>query len=116
MQERETVAYKSLEFAVRVVKLYSYLSEQKQEYVMSKQLLRSGTSIGANIREGTYGQSRKDFINKMSIALKETAETEYWIELLYRTEHLTTEQYESIQKDCKELARMLTAIVCNTKR
>ena len=82
---------------------------------MSNQLLRSGTSIGANAREGIYAQSRNDSLSKMSIALKETAETEYWLELLSMTGYLKEQQYESIAADCSELAKLLTAIVKNTK-
>ena len=76
----------SMDFAIRIVKFYSYLTEEKKVYVLSKQLLRSGTSIGANVSEGTYAQSRADFINKMNIALKEASESEYWITLLYKSE------------------------------
>ena len=106
---------KSMAFAVRIVNLYKYLGREKREHVLSKQLLRSGTSIGANVREGTYGQSRADFLAKMSIALKEVSETEYWLELLTKTEYLTSEQYESIKTDCSEIAKLLTAIVKSTK-
>ena len=109
------VMEKSMEFAVRIVKLYKYMSEEKQEYVLSKQLLRSGTSIGANVREGIYGQSKKDFISKMHIALKEATETEYWLELLMKTEYLTTKQYESIVCDSTELCKLLTAIIKSAK-
>ena len=116
MREDNVVAQKSMELAVRVVKLYGYLCEEKREYVMSKQLLRSGTSVGANIREAIYGESRKDFLHKMSIALKETSETEYWLELLNKTEYLTNEQYQSIQGDCKEVAKLLTAITRSAKK
>ena len=107
---------KSLEFAVRIVKLCRYLVEEKKEYVLSKQLLRSGTSIGANVREGAYGESKKDFISKMSIALKEASETEYWLELLMRTEYITEKQYESIRNDNSEIAKILTAIVKESKK
>ena len=106
---------KSMDFAVRVVKLYKYLCSEKKEFVLSKQLLRSGTSVGANVHEGIEGQSKADFISKMSIALKEISETGYWIELLYRTEYLTDEQYKSINADCKEIAKILTSIVKNSK-
>ena len=85
---------KSLEFAVRIVNLYKFLVNEQKEFVMSKQILRSGTSIGANIREAEQAQSRADFINKLNIALKEANETEYWLELLIRTEYITREQYE----------------------
>lgn len=80
---------KSLEFAVRIVNLYKFLVNEQKEFVMSKQILRSGTSIGANIREAEQAQSRADFINKLNIALKEANETEYWLELLIRTEYIT---------------------------
>ena len=102
---------KSMSFAVRIVRLYQYLSEEKKEYVISKQLLRSGTSIGANVREALQGQSKKDFAAKMSISLKESVETEYWLELLYKTDYLNQEEYESIDSDCREVSRLLTAIV-----
>ena len=102
---------RSKKFAVRIVRLNQYLSEEKREYVMSKQILRSGTSIGANVREALDGQSKADFTAKMSIALKEASETEYWLELLHETDYLSEEQYESIAADCKELAKILTSIV-----
>ena len=105
------VADKSLEFAVRIVKLYKYLCEEKREYVLSKQVLRSGTSIGANIAEAQEGQSKKDFIAKMSIALGEARETSYWLKLLERTEYITLQQYDSIKKDCDELLKLLITIV-----
>ena len=113
--EESVIVTKSMEFSVRIVKLYKYLVEEKKEYVMSKQLLRSGTSVGANVREGRYAQSRKDFISKMSIALKEAVETEYWLELLERTEYITKEQYESIRKDSSEIAKLLTVTVKKSK-
>ena len=111
------VVDKSMSFAVRVVKLYKYLVSEKGETVMSKQLLRSGTSIGANVREGVYAQSKSDFINKMTVAvaLKEVSESEYWLELLAKTEYLSEEQYESIKADCSEVAKLLTAIVKSSK-
>ena len=111
----DTIYEKSMSFAVRTVKLYQYLSKDKHEYVLSKQLLRSGTSIGANVREAKYGQSRNDFIAKMSIALKEVSETEYWLELLNKTDFLTDEQYRSISADCSEIAKIHTSIVKSTK-
>ena len=114
--EHGAIYDKSMAFAVRIVNLYKYLEKEKQEYVLSKQLLRSGTSIGANVREGTYGQSRADFLSKMSIALKEASETEYWLELLAKTEYLTSEQYESVKSDCIEVAKLLTSIVKSTKK
>ena len=98
---------KSLEFAVRIVNLYKFLVNEQKEFVMSKQILRSGTSIGANIREAEQAQSRADFINKLNIALKEANETEYWLELLIRTEYITREQYESINNDSTEINKLL---------
>ena len=106
---------KSRDFAIRIVNIYKYLSSERKEYVLSKQLLRSGTSVGANIREARYGQSKADFISKMSIALKEISETEYWIDLLHTTGYINAREYESINLDCTELIRLLTAIVITSK-
>ena len=105
------VKEKSKKFAVRIVKLYQYLCEEKREFVLSKQLLRSGTSVGANVHEALQGQSKADFTAKMSISLKEVSESEYWLELLFETGYLNKEQYTSILADCKELVKLLTAIV-----
>lgn len=115
MSESNVILEKSKAFAVRIVKLYKHLSESQREFILSKQVVRSGTSIGANVREATQGFSRKDFTAKMSIALKEAVETEYWLELLYETEYLTKPEYDSMQRDCGEVARLLTAIVKNTR-
>lgn len=104
---------KSFEFAVRIVNLYKYLTREHKEYVLSKQLLRCGTSIGANVAEAQRGQSKADFAAKMNIALKEANETEYWLKLLYRTEYLNKEEYGSICNDIQELLSILTAI-CRT--
>ena len=114
MKTDNVVADRSMEFAVRIVRLYKYLREEKQEFVLSKQLLRSGTSIGANIQEALRGQSRKDFVSKMNIALKEVAETEYWIELLHRTDYINKVEFDSIFKDCKEITKILMSIVKTT--
>ena len=116
MIKNNVVVDKSMEFAIRIVKLYKYLHDEKKETVMSSKLLRSGTSIGANAREGIYGQSRGDFLSKISIALKEASGTEYWLELLSKTNYLNEQEYESIKADCGELARLLTAIVRTTKK
>ena len=110
------ILIKSMEFAVRCVNLYKYLSAEKGEYVMSKQVYRSGTSIGANVREAMNAQSKPDFTAKMSIALKEASETEYWLELLVKTDYLTQSEYESIQKDCGEIARLLVSIVKSSRK
>ena len=104
-----------MEFAVRVVNLYKYLVRNCSEYVLSKQLLRSGTSIGANVREAEYAQSRADFNSKMYIALKEAGETAYWIELLEKTEYLTSAQSKSILADCDELIKILSSITKTTR-
>ena len=102
-------------FAKRVAKCYVFLKEKKGETVMSKQLLRCGTSIGANVREGQYAQSKKDFISKMNIALKEAGETDYWIEVIHSTGYFTDEEYSSLDADNKELIRLLAAIVKTSK-
>ena len=107
---------KSFDFAVRIVKLCTYLQTDKKEYVLSKQLLRSGTSIGANIAEAEQAQSKADFISKMNIALKETVETNYWLRLLQATDYLSDAEFSSIHSDCKELERMLTAIIKTAKK
>ncbi len=107
---------KSKKFAMRIVKLNRYLTDKVRERILSAQLLRSGTSIGANICEAGYAQSKKDFVSKMSIALKEAAETEYWLELLLEGEFVTQTQFESLQADCVELIKMLTATINTTKR
>ena len=108
-----TVVEKSEDFAVRVINLCKYLRHTKKEYVLSTQLLRSGTSIGANVAEAQRAQSRSDFLAKMSIALKEANETFYWLRLLYRTQYLTGREFESVSQDADELLRMITAI-CKT--
>ena len=100
---------KSKNFAIRIVRLYQYLCTEKKEFVLSKQLLRSGTSIGANLAEAIYGISDKDFLSKMYISLKECAETKYWLELLFKTDYLTEQQYQSINEDCTELIKLLTS-------
>ena len=105
------ILIKSKAFAIRIVKLYQYLAQAKKEFVLSKQLLKSGTSIGANVREAKRAQSRKDFISKMSIALKEAAESEYWLELLHEADYLTESEFLSIMSDCSEINRLLISIV-----
>ena len=100
---------KSMAFAKRMVKLYQYLTAEKKEFVMSKQLLRSVTSIGANIAEAVYGSSRKDFTAKLYIVLKECAETLYWLELLHECEYITTPMYVSLHTDCEELRKILSS-------
>lgn len=106
---------KSKSFALRVIRLYSFLVNERKEYVMSKQALRCGTSIGANVVEGVYGQSDADFISKMSIAQKEANETEYWLELLHESEYLTEEQFLSIVADLSEIQKMLASTIITMK-
>ena len=103
-------------FAVRIVKLCKHLNLNRKEYVLSKQLLRAGTSIGANIAEAEQAQSRADFISKMNIALKEAVESNYWLRLLQATDDLSETEFSSIYSDCRELERMLTAIIKTTRK
>lgn len=110
MSSERILMPKSLAFAKRIVFAYRYLSEEKKEYVLSKQMLRSGTSIGANIAESQYGSSRKDFLNKLYIALKECAETLYWLELLYSCDYISRTEYDSLHSDCEELRKLLSSI------
>ena len=114
--KRSVVGDKSMAFAVRVVNLYKHLRKAKTEHVMSKQVLRSGTSIGANVREAESAQSKADFVSKMAIALKECGETSYRLELLVRTEYISQTEFSSIAKDCEELFALLTAIVKTSRR
>ena len=102
-------------FALRIIRLYKFLKNEKQVFVLSKQILRSGTSIGANVRESVNAQSRMDFINKLNIALKEANETEYWLELLHESDIIDDKQFESIYNDCGKLAATLTKIIKTTK-
>ena len=115
MERQSIVGEKSLAFAKRVAKCYRFLLDKKKETILSKQILRSGTSIGANIREGLFAQSRKDFISKMNIALKEAGETDYWLEIIYSADYLTEVEYKSLKKDTNELVKMLSSIVKTTK-
>ena len=106
---------KSFQFAVRTVKLCKHLREEKNEWTLSKQLLRSGTSIGANIVEAQQAQSRPDFVSRLCISLKESAKTSYWLRLFMATDHLSEKEYASIARDCKELEKLLTSIIKSTK-
>ena len=111
MSTDSIVKQKSMAFAKRVVHLYQYLTKNHQEYVMSKQVLRSGTSIGANIAEAIYGISRKDFVAKLQISRKEAAETLYWLELLHSCSYIPDDLYRSLNQDCQELVAILTATI-----
>ena len=110
MENENAIRTKSLAFSKRVVFAYRYLCDDKREFVLSKQFLRSGTSIGANIAEAQYGSSRKDFLNKLYIALKECAETLYWLELLHSCGYFSDSEHVSLRADCDELRKLLTAI------
>ena len=115
MKKENVVMSKSYTFALRIIKMYKYLVAEKKEYVLSKQLLRSGTAIGALIKESEHAQSKADFLNKMNVALKEANETEYWIELLRDSEYLLATESLSILEDSTELIRLLISIVKTTK-
>jgi len=115
MKDNNTIRDKSFEFSVRIVNLFKYLTNEKKEHIMSKQVFRSGTSIGANICEGLQGISTADFLAKLSISLKEACETDYWIRLLHRTGYIDDTMFKSISADCQELIRLLTSIIKTTK-
>ena len=115
MPADNVIVAKSKSFALRIIKLYQYLAEEKHEYILSKQLLRSGTSIGANVREAVRAQSKPDFYSKMNISLKEASESEYWLELLHESGYLEEKAFESLYSECKELLRILTAITKKQK-
>jgi len=109
VDKEKTVKYKSKKFAVRVVNLYKFLRSDKKEFVLSKQILRAGTSIGANIAESECAISTKDFLSKIYIALKECAETIYWLDLLHETDYINEKEYLSLKADCDEIRKMLSA-------
>lgn len=106
---------KSKAFAIRIIKLYQHLSDEKREFVISKQLLKSGTSIGANIREAEFAESKPDFIHKLSISQKETNETIYWLELLAETNYLNSQAFESLNNDAVELIKLVTSSIKTAK-
>ena len=106
---------KSIDFAARIIKLTKFLEENKKEHIISKQIIRSGTSIGANINEAQYGQSKADFIAKLHIALKETAETEYWLHLLSKSDYIDSKMFDSLLADCLELKKILISSINTAK-
>lgn len=106
---------KSKDLALRIIRMYKYLCDEKKEFVLSKQVLRSGTSIGANIREANRSQSKKDFIAKLNISLKEADETMYWLELLHESDYLDDDSFNSINTDTEELVKLLVSIIKSTK-
>ena len=107
---------KSFEFALRIVKLYKFLCLEKKEFVLSKQLLRSGTSVGAMIRESEHAQSKADFIHKLAIAQKEANESDYWLELLFQSDYLSENQFQSLKSDIVEINKILVSIIISTKQ
>jgi len=109
------VLQKSKAFALRIIKLYQYLSEEKREFILSKQLMRSGTSIGANTREAMRGQTKPDFYAKLNIALKEAEESMYWLELLHESDYIDVKQFGSMKSDCSELIALLVSITKTQK-
>jgi len=116
MKADNIVLTKSYAFAIRTVKLYQHLSAQKKEFVLSKQILRSGTSVGANVEEAIGAQSKADFINKLAIAYKEARETSYWLRLLKDTQYITTTEFQSIHHDSEELCRIIGSIQKTSKK
>ena len=106
---------KTRAFAINIINCYKFLIEEQHEYVLSKQLLRCGTSIGANARESKNAQSRNDFLSKLCIALKEADETDYWLDLLHATDYIDDDQYDSLAKDCSEIIKILTSIIKTLK-
>ena len=112
---KNIVKEKSFLFAIRVVKLYKFLVDNKKEYVLSKQLLRSGTSVGAMVREAEHSESKKDFIHKLAIAQKEINESIYWLELLKETAYLKQTEFSSLNKDATEIIKLITSIIKSTK-
>lgn len=113
----ESIVYtKAFEFAIQIIELYKQLINEKKEYVMSKQLLKSGTSIGANIKEALAAQSKRDFIAKLHISLKETSETEYWIELLIKTDYITKDKGQSLLSKLRQIYKMLSSIIMTAKK
>ena len=109
------IVKKSYAFAIRIIRLYQFLSQEKKEYILSKQLLRCGTAIGAMVKESEHAQSKADFLNKMNVALKEANETEYWLMLLRDTEYINKNEFGSMSADCAEILRLLISIVKSTK-
>lgn len=115
MIQNSDIYTKTYDFALRIINAYKYLVENKKEFILSKQLIRSGTSIGALCREAEHAQSKADFINKMNVALKEANETKYWLELLKDSSYIDFKIYDSIQSDCCEIVKILASIVKTSK-
>ncbi|HIZ91956.1 MAG TPA: four helix bundle protein [Candidatus Bacteroides merdavium] len=116
MKTDNVVKDKSMAFSLRVIKASRFLTEERNEHILSKQLLRSGTAIGALIREAEFAESKKDFVHKLTIALKETNETEYWLILLKESDYISSESFDSIIMDCRELMKLLISIIKSSKQ
>ena len=114
--KRNIIKDKSFKFAVRIIRLYQYLRRDKREYILSKQVVRSGTSVGAMIRESEHAETRKDFLHKIAVAQKEINETIYWLDLLKETDYLTEKYYNSIHSDAVEIIKIITSILISTKK
>ena len=106
---------KSIDFAARIIKLCKFLEDSKKEHIISKQIIRSGTSIGANINEAQYGNSKADFVSKLHISLKETAETEYWLRLLFKSDYIDNKMFDSLLNDCLEVKKILISSINTAK-
>jgi four helix bundle protein len=115
IKSESIIAGKAYAFALEIVRLYKALCNERKEYVLSKQLLRSGTSIGANINEAISGQSKRDFVHKLNIALKEARESNYWLNLLKDSEYINVTEFETLHHKCDEIIKMLTSIIMTTK-
>jgi len=115
VNEKSIIHLKSYSFSIRIVRLYQYLIKEHKEYSLAKQILRSGTSIGANIEEATGGYSKKEFLSKLSISYREARETRYWLRILFDTDYIDKKMFESLLKDCEEILRIISKIQLTTK-
>lgn len=115
MKTDNIIHVKSKRFAIRIINTYKYLQAEKREFILSKQIIRSGTAIGALIKESEFAQSKKDFLNKLYIALKEANETQYWLDLLFETDFITKPEFESLSNDCTEIIKLLVSITKKIK-
>ena len=115
METKNLIVDKSYKFALRIIKMYKYLTEEKKEYVLSKQILRSGTSVGANINEAQSAESKPDFIHKMGISLKELRETNYWLNLLHEADYIDKNSFTSIENNCTERIKLISKIILTSK-
>ena len=115
-EKNDALSQQSFDFSLRIIKLFKYMQKEHREYILSKQILRSGTAIGALIREAKFAHSRPDFLNKLTVALKEANETSYWLELLWKSDYITTQMYQSIEPDIKSLLKLLVSSTKTVKK